>query len=202
MPAPASAPADRFAAIMDALCRAMAAEANARRVAGPLVLLIWVRLRRLAARFTLTLHAPPARTHRPARPDRPTHERRQILPRHFGWLRRLLPGVSGAASQLNHLLSGPEMAALIAASPATGRTLRPLCHLLGLRPPPALRLPRRAAVSVPPRPTAPEPARKSGPAPARPRPPAGADPRNPSAPAWSRRRKTYTPAPYTRPIRA
>ncbi|MGC8478015.1 MAG: hypothetical protein ACP5NP_16815, partial [Acetobacteraceae bacterium] len=36
-----------------------------------------------------------------------------------------------------------EIAALAASIPAAGRALRPLCHALGLRPPPALRRPER-----------------------------------------------------------
>ena len=47
-----TAPADRFASIIDGLCRAVAARGGGRdRLAGPLVILIWSRLRRIAVRF-------------------------------------------------------------------------------------------------------------------------------------------------------
>jgi hypothetical protein len=50
---------------------------------------------------------------------------------------------AGYASQLNHLLAEPEAAALLAASPQAARILRPLCHLLGIRPASVPPLPRR-----------------------------------------------------------
>lgn len=208
------APPARVATIMDALCRAMAEEANKRRIAGPLVILIWTRLRRLADRLLIALcdarPSPPRARTGPDNRIRPP--RLHVLPRGFAWLRRLIPGTAGAASQLAHLLAEPECAALIAANPATGRALRPLCHLLGLRPPPSLRRPRPVAARKPPAapaPTARSSARPPKPAPsrppsnpARPPPPPGSDPRNPSAPRWSSRAGSFTPAPYTRPVRA
>ncbi|MBU6357533.1 MAG: hypothetical protein KJS79_12465, partial [Rhodospirillales bacterium] len=85
------------------------------------------------------------------------------LPRRLGWLGTLIPGAAAAAGQLRDLLADPEILALAASIPAAGRALRPLCHALGLRPPPALRRPkipdpapnpaampsRRAALPVP-----------------------------------------------------
>ncbi|HQT74634.1 MAG TPA: hypothetical protein PLX84_11905, partial [Acidiphilium sp.] len=73
-------------------------------------------------------------------------------PRRFAWLIRVLPPTAAIGAQIRHLLDDPAMVALIAARPATGRALRPLCHLLGLRPPPHLRRParpRRARARVP-----------------------------------------------------
>lgn len=158
------APQHRLAAIIDALCRTMAADSHARGLAGPLVLLIFTRLRRLAARFATALaHDPAPERTRPARPHNPAPKQATILPRNFGWLRRILPGTAAAASQLNALLADPEMTALIAAHPTTGRALRPLCHLLGIRRPQALHLPKRAAPAAPdPRP-APKPKRAKHP---------------------------------------
>ncbi|MHB1302256.1 MAG: hypothetical protein ACYCZB_02110, partial [Acidiphilium sp.] len=43
---------------------------------------------------------------------------------------------------LRLVLAEPEMETLIAADPRVGRILRPLCHLLGFKPPPSLRLPK------------------------------------------------------------
>ena len=49
-PAPLSA-TDAFALIMERLCQTVAAQSYRERMAAPLILLIWTRLRRLAARF-------------------------------------------------------------------------------------------------------------------------------------------------------
>jgi hypothetical protein len=131
-------PADRFAAILDALCRAVAARGGRGWMATPLVLLIWGRLRRMATRFAgLAARprpaAPPAAVTR-KRPSRPPGPPR--LSRVFGLLPCLLPEAASAASQLQHLLADPEMAALLAATPQLGRVLHPLCRMLGLRPAP------------------------------------------------------------------
>ena len=46
---------------------------------------------------------------------------------------------AGFGCQLQHLLSDPEMVALISAAPQQmGRVLRPLCWMLGIKPPPGL----------------------------------------------------------------
>ena len=174
---PLPSPASRFRAILAALCDRVAAEGHRRGIAGPFLILIWTRLRRLADRLAAALDGPrrpprarhPATASRPA-PSRPAPARPHPLPRRFGWLGSLIPGGGAAAGQLRHLLNDPEIAALAAASPAAGRALRPLCHILGLRPPPALRRPKipdpapdPAPKSVLPPPRAPAPAPESGP---------------------------------------
>ena len=136
--APPSA-AESFALITEGLCRVVAAS-HARGVAGPVIILIWRRLRRIAARFaSLTarvrsgaLPSPVRRRRAMPRPrsPRPPSPR---LPRRFAWLIRLIPAVACHRSQLQHLLSDPEMAALLSAAPQMGRLLRPLCQMLGLR---------------------------------------------------------------------
>ncbi len=171
--------AARLEAIVAALCDVLAAKGLARGLTGALIVLVWTRLRRLAARFSILLLRPPApprcRNFAPRRPapdtKRPATPR--PLPRGRFWLRRALPELAGVTAQLAHLLAEPNMAALLEARPATGRALRPLCHLLGLRPPPSLRLPRPAPPLRPPRPAAvrpqPDPP-EAAPVP-RPRPP-------------------------------
>ena len=140
-PSAPPAPADRFACLIDGLCRGHAARGAGIGLAGPLIALLWSRLRRIAVRFarlaervragTLAAAAPP-----PARPAQgPAPAAR--LPRGFAWLVRRLPQAASAASQLQHLLADPAMAELIAAAPQAGRLLRPLCRMLGVRPPPA-----------------------------------------------------------------
>ncbi|KDM65913.1 hypothetical protein [Acidiphilium sp. JA12-A1] len=171
--------AARLEAIVAALCDVLAAKGLARGLTGALIVLVWTRLRRLAARFATLLIRPSApprcRNFAPRRPapdtKRPATPR--PLPRGRFWLRRALPELAGVTAQLAHLLAEPEMAALLEARPATGRALRPLCHLLGLRPPPSLRLPRPAPPLRPPRPVAvrPQPDPPEAAPVSRPRPP-------------------------------
>lgn len=136
---------------------------------------IWNRITRLATRFTTlaarlqagTLQPPrkraprPKAEIRPATPPetspRPASLVARRLPRHFGYVANGGYEIRGYASQLDHLLARPEMIATIEADPRFGRALRPLCHLLGIRPPPALQLPRRPRAPRPqPRPTQPQ----------------------------------------------
>jgi len=193
-PTPAQpAVADRFARLIEGLCRAIAARSALSRLAAPLLILVWRRLRRTAARFAaLTariragrLPRPTAGRRRPAgrppdaaRPPRPPPQR---LPARSAWLIRLVPEAACSASQLRHLLDDPEMAALIAATPQMGRLLRPLCRMLGVDPPPGLRPPGRRA------PPAAAPAAPSRPAAPKPAPPAR------SPPTRSRRPRRYAP---------
>ena len=171
--------AARLEAIVAALCDVLAAKGLARGLTGALIVLVWTRLRRLAARFSILLLRPPApprcRNFAPRRPapdtKRPATPR--PLPHGRFWLRSALPELAGVAAQLAHLLATPEMAALLEACPAAGRALRPLCHLLGLRPPPSLRLRRPTPLVRPPRPVAvqPQPDQPEAAPIVRPRPP-------------------------------
>jgi hypothetical protein len=153
---------DRLALIIQGLCRALGAHAAKELSSAPLMHLAWVRLRRLSARFAVLAAAvragrlAPARAARPGvgpRPARPLPEfpPEYILPRGFGWLLRLAPETAAFGGQVEHFLADPELASLLAETPQAGRILRPLCRMLGIRPPPALRLPRRErpASSVP-----------------------------------------------------
>ena len=120
--------------------------------------LLFNRLGRLARRFSrlATLvatgqcrNATPRKARRsatdpdpdpPAAPPLSTPVR---LPQRFGWLGLHLPEARGHGAQLAHMLSDPEMVALIAAAPAqAGRILRPLCRILGVPLPPTLKCPR------------------------------------------------------------
>jgi len=72
------------------------------------------------------------------------------LPSAQGWMVRALGWEAvGHASQLGHLLTDPEMQALMAASPAVARVLRPLCRVLGVQPMPAALLAVKAAPVAP-----------------------------------------------------
>ena len=103
------------------------------------------RLARLFARYqaatlaqsTLAkprLPRPGRTTPRPATPRLPT--RKSWIVATVGYT------AAGHASQLNHLLARPDFAEFIAAAPQAGRLLRPLCHMLGIAPPPALARPK------------------------------------------------------------
>ncbi len=147
-------PTDRFAGILDGLCRAVAARGGGPdRLAGPLVILIWTRLRRLAVRFAaLAARIAAGRQRRilSRRPPRPAQRRpsQRRLPYGPGWLLHVVPQARAYGSQLQHLMADPEFAALVDAAPQMRRLLRPLCRMLGVAPPP----PRRAADAPPPTP--------------------------------------------------
>jgi len=66
----------------------------------------------------------PESSPRAARPPR--------LPGNYGWLPGVSCGVAAGASQLRHLLTDPDMLALLLASPALVQMLRPLCWMLGV----------------------------------------------------------------------
>ncbi|MBS3024854.1 hypothetical protein [Acidiphilium multivorum] len=188
--------AARFAAILHALCAAIARRgANGAFVretsrrgsafADPhaLTVLLWSRLQRAIARFArLAAGAPPPRP-RPHAP-RPARARSAPdLPRRRGWLLAPVPEATAAASQLRAFLAEPETRALIAAEPRLGRILRPLCRTLGILLPEApqscprrTRAPGTPAAADPP--TRPHRPARTGP---HPRPPRR--PRAPPAPA-------------------
>ena len=150
----------RFETFIEALCAHIAAAGLKHGVAGPVIILIWQRLRRLAARFA-RLASSPARPRKAARSGRAGPH--SPLPRRFAWLIRLIPGTAAVAAQFSAMLETEEMAALVAATPQAGRIIRPLCHTLGLPPPASLRRPR--ATPRAPRPNPPEPPAPPNPAP-------------------------------------
>ena len=91
--------------------------------------------------------APVARLRAPPLPQQyrlPGRPQPYRLPRGFGWLLRVVPETVAYGGQVEHLLADPKMTALLAASPQAGRILRPLCHMLAIKPPPALAAPPRA----------------------------------------------------------
>ena len=162
---------ERFALIIEALCQAAAARSARGWVAVAIANLIWMRLRRTGARFAklaarVRSGELPAAARRSAsgasdqpsdfRAERQAKRRRsdrpaERLPRGLAWLLRLVPEAAVYGSQLNHLLSDPEMVALLEAAPQMGRLLRPLCQMLGIRlsEHPLLLRPRKRATASP-----------------------------------------------------
>ena len=164
--------AGRFTWFIEGLCKAIGINAHKRRVDAVLVLEVWNRIRRLSERFLavlarvqsgrlprkITPHPNPPRRapsrQRDGNPDQGGRERETSrdmtappvrLPREFGWIRSLLPETAQCVGVLSYLLRDPEMAALLEKAPEAGRMLRPLCHLLGVRPPEFL---RRGAIAA------------------------------------------------------
>ena len=112
--------------------------------------MVFGRIERMLARF----RAGTLRTQFPhtARKTTNSKPRAPSLPRKFGWL--VIAGkhqAAGYASQLQHLLAEPEMAALLDAAPQARRVLRPLCRAL------AIDLPWTVTPPRPPKPRKPRP---------------------------------------------
>ena len=88
----------------------------------------------------------------PAPPPKPA---RLCFPRRPGWLRAVSLDTAAAGSQLRYFLNDAEMAALLAATPALGRLLRPLCRMLGVVAPGIPAAPQRPRPPRAPRPPRP-----------------------------------------------
>jgi hypothetical protein len=147
-----STPARDFAAIVNALMRALATERIIGRLAGGFAALIGVRLATARAAFAELAERIAAGRFRPRRyaprrpPANPIARPPGAVPQKFGWLVALMPLETAMACRghLELLLHMPDTVALIQAAPAaTGRLLRPLCWALRLKPPPVLARPRR-----------------------------------------------------------
>ncbi|MCC6719086.1 MAG: hypothetical protein IT555_14485 [Acetobacteraceae bacterium] len=159
--------------------------------AQPLVTRIGRARQRLARLLTSLAAGQAPRRHAPG-PSRTGATPPIQLPRRRAWLVATLGYQAAAfASQLQHLLADPATQAALAeaaaAAPAITRTLRPLCRLLGVDLPPALRLPPR-----PPRPRSAKPPR---PKPPPPKPPPPKPP--PMRPLYPQSRPR--PMPFLRP---
>ena len=146
----------RIALIIRRLAEVVGVRAHFERTLLPLMILLSLRLSSLQRRFNaLTARiaegrpAPRRGKSRAGRPrPRPLAPKPVLrLPSKFGWVTNLL-GADAVyfRNQLEEMLhKDPELAALIAAEPAAGRILRPLCRLLAIPLIPALRLPPRPA---------------------------------------------------------
>jgi hypothetical protein len=174
----APSPAERLAGLIDGLCAAVAAHGPRGLLTLPLLLLLWSRLRRMALRarrLAMRMHAgAPLATPRPRSPPRGAPSRPYVrLPRGVTWLVRAVPATASGAATLQFLLDQPDMAEL-AQFPPMRRLLRPLCRMLGVKPPP-IKPPE------PPRTAAPLARPGDRPPPSKP-PRAGPPPRGASAP--------------------
>jgi hypothetical protein len=167
MPSPHSAPAERFAALLRWLGYALDTRYHAGILAAPLFILLQNRIRviklrfvRLAARLAAGNFVP--RKSSGPRPGRP-QGRKNLLPSGPCWLIKMVPEAAASASQLRILLADPEMAALLAAAPASaGRPIRSLCRMLGVEIPPILAPPPSTRPKKPRKPRARIPERERG----------------------------------------
>ena len=156
MPARTFTSADRFEFLIDYLCELVAAVGARHKLTVSVIELIRTRIWRLGVRFarlaeqirTGTLAAmAPVRSRSALRPPEGSSRAPSVLPQQRGWLLRWIPEVElSAVNQMEWMLALPDMKELIAATPQMGRILRPLCVMLGVSLPAALRLPRRARV--------------------------------------------------------
>jgi hypothetical protein len=130
------------------------------------------------------------------RPNRQGGSAALPVPRRRAWLIATFGyRIAGYASQLEHLLRDPQTLATLAAAPPTAlesaaRTLRPLCHLLGVALPPILQPPPRAPVAriLKPRPAkspAPVAPAQAAPASVAPAPPVPITPPSGDSAGWS-----------------
>ena len=134
---------DRFTTSLDGLWRAVVARSVRGILAGPLILLIWCRVRRISVALqALALRVQAGRGTRrflgrraSARPAGVVGQAGGMrgLPRRVGWLLSLVPYEAACfAGQVQTVLGEPEMVALLAVSPQARRILAPLCGMLGL----------------------------------------------------------------------
>jgi len=160
MPHPYGVPAERLATLLLSLVRAVDSRRLTGRLATPLFILIFNRIRgikqifgRLAARIAAGRFSARRVTERPRAEQpraKPPSRAKNPLPRGVAWLIKLVPEAAAHASRLRSLLADPEMLALLAAAPAPmRRPLRSLCHMLGVEPPPMLAPPARARPKTP-----------------------------------------------------
>jgi hypothetical protein len=151
---PNSTLSDRFASIIEGLCGVLSAQGARSGVPGPVLLLLWGRMRRMVLRFRVlaaqmragTLPAVVTARRRAERRGPTAASSPGLLPRRFGWLVKTMVEywhVNFWRDGFEEMLGDPEMVAMIAGAPQVGRELRPLCRLLAIKPPPGLALPRR-----------------------------------------------------------
>ena len=154
--------AERFAWMITWFSRMMGVEAYRRRVDGPSGAAALRRIERLGRRFAELVAMWQAGTLPAVRPARPRPASARVakprppglLPWGFNWFRKLFPETAApfSGTLLEMLHGDPQMVALAAATPQAGRIVRPMCWMLGVKPPEYMQLPRRPRRPRPPRP--------------------------------------------------
>ena len=152
------------------VCAGLAVVAARYRTLSPLLVLVWVRLRRTLARLDRLayrwqqgrLSPRPGRTSsRGQRQPPQIHPadawRPRRTPQGHAWLIRLHQPLAQFAPRIQLLLDDPEFIALCAAAPQAGRLLRPLCRMFAIAPPAHIATPPRSAPPRQPRLPKPQP---------------------------------------------
>ena len=163
--APAAHPASEAARLVDLILTPLLLLINTRfPLLGALLLPLHARITRAKQRLIRLLTRLATGSYpnpRAARPGRPAGAPAIRLPQRHAWVIGILGyQAAGYASQLEHLLRDPATLALLAAAPphaqaAAARTLRPLCHMLGIPLPPSLQPPTPNPAPPKPRPEKP-----------------------------------------------
>jgi len=122
--------------MIEGVCGVVAARGAGGWILVPSIVAIGSRLRRLGARFA----ALTARCSAAAMRGAAARRRPQLPPmsRRVAWLLRNAPEAEHFREKLHHVLRQPKTAALVAAKPHVRRSLRQLCRMLGVEPPPEL----------------------------------------------------------------
>jgi hypothetical protein len=147
---PPLALAANVALIATGICRALAARCATDRAIQPISLLLWGRLYPAAVDFLCLfarwregrLQAARECRRQPRAKAHAVTKQKFSLPRAFAWLVKLVPEAAVFGSQLQQLLTDPEMALFLADAPQAGRIIHPLCRMLGVQPLPQMRPPQ------------------------------------------------------------
>ena len=141
-PAPLTGPeiAREVGHVLTGLCAVIAAAFDRHPIFVYILNDLWTRLNRAKQRFTRVmdnLHA--GRKPRPSRPGTAAGAVGGMppakLPNGYGWLIRAIPYKAAAyLCLLEHIFARPGVEDLIKSSPEAQRILRPICHMLGMKP--------------------------------------------------------------------
>jgi hypothetical protein len=166
----ASALGQRYFPHFGDVCAYVAQIAARYRPLAPLLVLVWLRLRRtllrldrLAIRCQQGRLRPPSTststsTRTPPPPAHPSDAwRARRTPSGHAWLIRLHQPFAQYIPRIEMLVNDPDIVALCAAAPQAGRLLRPLCRMFAITPPVHIARPPRPAPPRKPRPQKPQP---------------------------------------------
>ena len=143
-----------FATILFHLRAAIAARAARDRTLSVWFVAVWARIGRMGARLERLIalwragKLPQARAPR-ARQANQSARQKPVYPTDPDWPLVHVQEAAAYGSQLQHLVSGEDCAAFLAACPQARRILRPLLHMLGSRPVPETLRMKPRAVAVP-----------------------------------------------------
>ena len=126
-----------FTGILSDLQAAIAVVAARERHLTGLLVAVWARIARMRTRLERLVALWRAGMLPAPRKSRAGETRTRVrtkseIPTAPAWLLEAVFEARAFGSQLEHLLSGEEAAAFLAAVPRAGRILRPLCRMLGV----------------------------------------------------------------------